>query len=275
MQTCIKSEKNSNPSSPFQPSMNSPPNWLQTPSHSPEPITKRLKPDQNQDQDMDQPIVHCPRCDSTQTKFCYYNNYSLSQPRYFCKSCRRYWTKGGTLRNIPIGGLSRKNKKMFHRRQLKPQQPNHDGNVVSHNSSGLQLSCPTSPVYSNNNLAEYAYPNLMFDNLTIDFMESGGGTRENEGGDQFSTTVANGYESGTGNVYGMSPFGEMMSYYDEHYQKMINGDDVKPRLCDFDLEWRDQIGCHLDLHGSGGGINGSSWAGLMSGYGSSSTNSLV
>lgn len=51
----------------------------------------------------------CPRCDSTNTKFCYYNNYNFSQPRHFCKSCRRYWTHGGTLRDIPIGGGSRKN----------------------------------------------------------------------------------------------------------------------------------------------------------------------
>lgn len=50
----------------------------------------------------------CPRCDSTNTKFCYYNNYNLSQPRHFCKSCRRYWTRGGTLRNVPVGGGSRK-----------------------------------------------------------------------------------------------------------------------------------------------------------------------
>ncbi|KAK9067928.1 hypothetical protein SSX86_012039 [Deinandra increscens subsp. villosa] len=55
--------------------------------------------------------VNCPRCDSTNTKFCYYNNYSLSQPRYFCKTCRRYWTEGGILRNIPVGGGSRKNKR--------------------------------------------------------------------------------------------------------------------------------------------------------------------
>lgn len=53
----------------------------------------------------------CPRCDSANTKFCYYNNYSLSQPRYFCKSCRRYWTKGGTLRNVPVGGGCRKNRR--------------------------------------------------------------------------------------------------------------------------------------------------------------------
>ncbi|KAK7261397.1 hypothetical protein RIF29_27706 [Crotalaria pallida] len=55
--------------------------------------------------------LKCPRCDSTNTKFCYYNNYSLSQPRYFCKSCRRYWTKGGTLRNVPVGGGCRKAKR--------------------------------------------------------------------------------------------------------------------------------------------------------------------
>ncbi|KAE8693305.1 Dof zinc finger protein DOF5.3 [Hibiscus syriacus] len=57
----------------------------------------------------------CPRCDSTNTKFCYYNNYNFSQPRYFCKSCRRYWTHGGTLRDIPVGGGTRKNAKRSRR----------------------------------------------------------------------------------------------------------------------------------------------------------------
>ncbi|CAD5171620.1 unnamed protein product [Musa acuminata subsp. malaccensis] len=57
--------------------------------------------------------LNCPRCNSTNTKFCYYNNYSLTQPRYFCKTCRRYWTEGGSLRNVPVGGGSRKNKKSF------------------------------------------------------------------------------------------------------------------------------------------------------------------
>ncbi|KAI4303751.1 hypothetical protein MLD38_039347 [Melastoma candidum] len=55
--------------------------------------------------------LKCPRCDSLNTKFCYYNNYNLSQPRHFCKSCRRYWTKGGVLRNVPIGGGCRKSKR--------------------------------------------------------------------------------------------------------------------------------------------------------------------
>lgn len=59
----------------------------------------------------EQEHLPCPRCDSPNTKFCYYNNYNFSQPRHFCKSCRRYWTHGGTLRDIPVGGGSRKNAK--------------------------------------------------------------------------------------------------------------------------------------------------------------------
>lgn len=59
----------------------------------------------------EQEHLKCPRCDSSNTKFCYYNNYNLSQPRHLCKNCKRYWTKGGTLRNIPVGGGSRKSTK--------------------------------------------------------------------------------------------------------------------------------------------------------------------
>ncbi|CAH8386969.1 unnamed protein product [Eruca vesicaria subsp. sativa] len=61
--------------------------------------------------DLEGEAQKCPRCESPNTKFCYYNNYSLSQPRFFCKSCRRYWTKGGTLRNVPVGGGCRRNKR--------------------------------------------------------------------------------------------------------------------------------------------------------------------
>ncbi|CAK9184212.1 unnamed protein product [Ilex paraguariensis] len=55
--------------------------------------------------------LKCPRCESTNTKFCYFNNYSLSQPRHFCKACRRYWTRGGALRSVPVGGGCRRNKR--------------------------------------------------------------------------------------------------------------------------------------------------------------------
>ncbi|GFZ19702.1 acyl-CoA N-acyltransferase with RING/FYVE/PHD-type zinc finger protein [Actinidia rufa] len=42
----------------------------------------------------------CPRCDSTDTRFLYYNNYNPSQPRHHCNSCHRAWTRGGTLRRV-------------------------------------------------------------------------------------------------------------------------------------------------------------------------------
>ncbi|XP_076891095.1 dof zinc finger protein DOF3.6-like [Bidens hawaiensis] len=68
---------------------------------------------------MPEPGLNCPRCDSTNTKFCYFNNYSLTQPRHFCKTCRRYWTRGGTLRNVPVGGGCRKNKRSNKNRSSK------------------------------------------------------------------------------------------------------------------------------------------------------------
>ncbi|CAK9277072.1 unnamed protein product [Sphagnum jensenii] len=55
-------------------------------------------------------LAPCPRCESVDTKFCYYNNYNVNQPRHFCKNCQRYWTAGGTLRNVPVGAGRRKNK---------------------------------------------------------------------------------------------------------------------------------------------------------------------
>ena len=58
-----------------------------------------------------EPGLKCPRCESTNTKFCYFNNYSLTQPRHFCKTCRRYWTRGGALRSVPVGGGCRRNKR--------------------------------------------------------------------------------------------------------------------------------------------------------------------
>ncbi|XP_019427056.1 PREDICTED: dof zinc finger protein DOF4.6-like [Lupinus angustifolius] len=113
--------------------------------------------------------LNCPRCHSTNTKFCYYNNYSLTQPRYFCKTCRRYWTEGGTLRNIPVGGLSRKNKRSSSNSScsstppikkipdlLTPQNPKvHDGQdlnlsfrniteLVQQNSSNVSASASTT-----------------------------------------------------------------------------------------------------------------------------------
>ncbi|KAJ4843778.1 hypothetical protein Tsubulata_017405 [Turnera subulata] len=79
----------------------------QTLQELPKPPASRRQQQQNQQQP--EPLK-CPRCESTNTKFCYYNNYNKSQPRHFCKTCKRHWTKGGTLRNVPVGG-GRKNKR--------------------------------------------------------------------------------------------------------------------------------------------------------------------
>ena len=56
------------------------------------------------------PVV-CPRCTSKDTKFCYYNNHNIKQPRFYCKGCQRYWTEGGVLRNVPVGAGRRKSSK--------------------------------------------------------------------------------------------------------------------------------------------------------------------
>ncbi|CAJ2657179.1 unnamed protein product [Trifolium pratense] len=55
-------------------------------------------------------VLPCPRCNSLETKFCYFNNYNVNQPRHFCKKCQRYWTAGGAIRNVPIGAGKRRNK---------------------------------------------------------------------------------------------------------------------------------------------------------------------
>ncbi|KAG5404431.1 hypothetical protein IGI04_010550 [Brassica rapa subsp. trilocularis] len=78
---------------------------------------------------MPEAALKCPRCESTNTKFCYFNNYSLTQPRHFCKSCRRYWTRGGSLRNVPVGGGYRRN------RHTKSSSNNNNSTATSNNTS--------------------------------------------------------------------------------------------------------------------------------------------
>ncbi|KAK4417531.1 Dof zinc finger protein DOF1.4 [Sesamum alatum] len=60
-----------------------------------------------QQQEQTSTPLKCPRCASLDTKFRYFNNHSLAQPRHYCKACKRQWTVGGNLRNIPFGGKTR------------------------------------------------------------------------------------------------------------------------------------------------------------------------
>ncbi|XP_054776590.1 dof zinc finger protein DOF1.4-like isoform X2 [Prosopis cineraria] len=94
-----------------------------------------------------QEALKCPRCDSSNTKFCYYNNYSLSQPRHFCKACKRYWTRGGTLRNVPVGGGCRKNKRVKHRPSSSSSSASdqtHNAIIAPSNSSSFAASTTVS-----------------------------------------------------------------------------------------------------------------------------------
>ena len=140
---------------------------------------RRLKSTQGDDQQQHQPQQpqKCPRCESLNTKFCYYNNYNLSQPRYFCKTCRRYWTLGGTLRNVPVGGGCRKGKRAktssssssgenSRLQQQLPQQPHllqHNfatpQNILATNNSG-NLSSPALRNKASGNLVSPPAPGM-------------------------------------------------------------------------------------------------------------------
>ncbi|KAL2244442.1 UNVERIFIED_CONTAM: Dof zinc finger protein DOF1.4 [Sesamum indicum] len=94
--------------------------------------------------------LKCPRCDSSNTKFCYYNNYSLSQPRHFCKACKRYWTRGGTLRNVPVGGGCRKNKRV--KRHSGDGISSANSTAAANPSVQPQIDLPPASNHSNNPL---------------------------------------------------------------------------------------------------------------------------
>ncbi|KMT20267.1 hypothetical protein BVRB_1g002710 [Beta vulgaris subsp. vulgaris] len=102
---------------------------------------RRARPQKDQN-------LNCPRCNSTNTKFCYYNNYSLTQPRYFCKTCRRYWTQGGSLRNVPVGGGSRKNKRSSSSSSSSSSNPSSTSIITNPNNPTNKLIPDLNPPIS-------------------------------------------------------------------------------------------------------------------------------
>ncbi|GAA0178183.1 hypothetical protein LIER_29804 [Lithospermum erythrorhizon] len=231
----------------------------------------------------------CPRCDSTHTKFCYYNNYSLSQPRYFCKACRRYWTKGGTLRSIPVGGGCRKNKKVSSK---KPNDdPNHPGRssssspgIITNSSTHLQLSFsdnignlnlldPTKYFNSNssimlgNNFMESKYGLSLLGNGEMGIMN---------GGVANDTQYCQGLPS---NYQGLNQFGLMSTssfeVNNDYHQRLMpqsqNGTlDVKPinpKL--LKLDWHDQTFLPDHNATSSGGNEDNASTGYLGGHESS------
>jgi len=101
--------------------------------------------------------VRCPRCESTNTKFCYYNNYNLSQPRHFCRACHRYWTVGGALRNIPVGGGCRRAK-----RSSSTDAKNPRSNSGSSTMTTATATAPATPSSNSNTAVHVAPPAPIF-----------------------------------------------------------------------------------------------------------------
>ncbi|XVE54963.1 hypothetical protein DITRI_Ditri03aG0123200 [Diplodiscus trichospermus] len=268
-------------------------------------IERRLRPHDE--------ALKCPRCDSTHTKFCYYNNYSLSQPRYFCKTCRRYWTKGGTLRNIPVGGGCRKNKKVGAKKSNDLSANNNNNNTESshsHNPTDLHLSFPQMQLshlnnilgtHGTNNFMEGKYNSLLENTRPIDFMESKleaivGSSRNYD----FMGNGELGMVGGLGDVnhglasnlhglcspYGMTVDGNGGTFMDTACQRIMlpydasedhqHAIDVKPNTKLLSLDWQDQ-GCSDAGKDTCGYMNNNlgSWTGMMNNYGPSTTNPLV
>lgn len=155
-------------------------------------VERKVRPQKDQ-------ALNCPRCNSINTKFCYYNNYSLTQPRYFCKTCRRYWTEGGSLRNVPVGGGSRKNKRSSFSsptsskktsENLNPptttSAPPTSQNHKIHEEQDLNLAFQTTQEYHNLSHDFFELPNIENSGATI-------GTANHEvtsSGTTASTTVS-------------------------------------------------------------------------------------
>ncbi|XP_057804562.1 dof zinc finger protein DOF5.6 isoform X2 [Salvia miltiorrhiza] len=252
-------------------------------------MERRLRPQHEQS-------LKCPRCDSTHTKFCYYNNYSLSQPRYFCKTCRRYWTKGGTLRNIPVGGGCRKNNKKSSSSSSKkadnnsPAQPSVGMSMspqMSYAPTDLHLAFPDQLHFHASAGLYGTTPTYMLDNnpTPIDFMDNkyeallGGHDSYINGGGMAAPPL---------NAALFSPFGfdqnqtvleRLMLPYDNNTQNDVV--ETKPNAKILSLEWHDhqqqqqQQACNSDVGKDSFGYTFGSWTGLMNAYGSSATNPLV
>ncbi|KAI7747454.1 hypothetical protein M8C21_031854 [Ambrosia artemisiifolia] len=120
------------------------------PNPNPNPEEKPQKPDK---------ILPCPRCNSMDTKFCYYNNYNVNQPRHFCKNCQRYWTAGGTMRNTPVGSGRRKNKSLSSASYYRHLVITEDclktnGNVLNFGSDNNNIIINDNSSSSSSNLVE-------------------------------------------------------------------------------------------------------------------------
>ncbi|KAK6125093.1 hypothetical protein DH2020_041157 [Rehmannia glutinosa] len=204
---------------------------------------------QPQPQFPEQEHLKCPRCDSTNTKFCYYNNYNLSQPRHFCKNCRRYWTKGGTLRNIPVGGGSRKNAKRSSSAAAAAKRP------------------ASAPAASDSKNDSKSIADEMTDTMPLKG-DNYGGQFGNllEAGGSFSSLLGSTEGHFSNFLDGLGPNGSTLQMGD-HFGDPGSGQNMDPSGGN-----NNSGGGFLDIHGGdgggggGGGGDGGCWSGGSNGW---------
>ncbi|KAK4427307.1 Dof zinc finger protein DOF3.1 [Sesamum alatum] len=199
---------------------------------------------QPQPQFPEQEHLKCPRCDSTNTKFCYYNNYNLSQPRHFCKNCRRYWTKGGALRNIPVGGGSRKNAKRSSssssaaaaaaKRPAAPPASNNSKNDESRSKNGETL-----PLKGENFVGQFG-----------NFLEAGG---------SFSSLLGSSGGQFGNFLDGLGPNGSSLQITD-HFGDPGSGQNVDPQVLESGSS--SNADGFLNIQGGGGSGGDTGWPDL-------------
>ncbi|KAH6821100.1 DOF zinc finger protein 1 [Perilla frutescens var. hirtella] len=201
---------------------------------------------QQQPQFPEQEQLKCPRCDSANTKFCYYNNYNLSQPRHFCRSCKRYWTKGGALRNIPVGGGSRKNSK----RSSSSTSSSADSAASKRRAVAATADADAAASSKHKKDGDRDNAGELFDTMPL--------RGENFGGQfeslSFSSLLGSGGDQYVGLLDGLGPNGSGLDI-NGHFGEAGPGPNVNPGL---------EIGGSgdgdgdefLNLHGGGGGGGG-------------------
>ncbi|XP_042416181.1 dof zinc finger protein DOF3.1-like [Zingiber officinale] len=194
--------------------------------------------------------LQCPRCASTNTKFCYYNNYSLSQPRHFCKGCRRYWTQGGSLRNVPVRGGCRKHKK-------------HSSSSSSSSSSSTSKKASSEQDLSSSTTALVPPPNLYFAGQppTKQLVGTSGFLDMLRSGSVDSAAAV----GGGGAAAGHSSFGSVYCGGEETAELWFeNTQAASPSTINNYLTWQDAAGSILlDCSWSGNAAVGNSWQGLI------------
>ncbi|CAL0308980.1 unnamed protein product [Lupinus luteus] len=118
-------------------------------------------------------IIACPRCKSMETKFCYFNNYNVNQPRHFCKGCQRYWTAGGALRNVPVGAGRRKAKPPCHGGGFREgciYETSNDENKFGLVLEEWEVAMPQSSFRQPKNMSFLLLPSPLKENRVISFV---------------------------------------------------------------------------------------------------------